>query len=86
MALRKIEDFNGVDCNYWKILSLRQDYVHENTTAVLGLYKDSETREEDVNNVILKRKVCAPGVFTTRELMYEECKASGYYLEDAEDC
>ena len=86
MALQKTEDFHGIDCNYWKILNLRPDYVNNQTIATLGLYKDSATRAEDINNFVKEIKIYAAGVHETRSEMYPNCKASGVYLDGAEDC
>ena len=85
MALQRNEDFNGINCDYWKILRMSSDYVEGLTTAILGLYKDSDTRASDVDNVVTTVKITASGVRETRDTMYPECKASGYYLDGASD-
>ena len=86
MALQKNEDFSGITCNYWKILKLTPDYVEGQTSAILGLYKDADTRNADINNIVKEVKIWADGVQETRADMYPLCKASGVYLEGADDC
>jgi len=85
MALQKNEDFNGITCNYWKILRIMPDYVLNSTTAILGLYLDSSTRGADVDNVVDMIKISASGLHETRLDMYPLCTAAGAYLEGASD-
>jgi len=85
MALQKDENFNGITCNYWKILNLTTDYLNETTTALLGLYKDSSTRSDDIDNVVDTIKIVASGINESRADMYPECKGAGEYLENASD-
>lgn len=86
MALQKDADYSGITCNYWKILNLSVDYVDGVTTALLGLYKDADTRTSDVSNIVTTHHVWASGLFETRDSMYPQCKASGAYLDGAQDC
>lgn len=85
MALQQNEDFNGITCNYWKITNLDVHYVSGKTAAVLGLYKDADTRTEDVGNIVRKVTVMQEGLYESRAEMYPKCIASGMYFEGAEN-
>lgn len=47
MALNKIKTIKGVECSYWRILQLNQNYDRSDAVITLGLYKDKATREAD---------------------------------------
>ena len=84
MALKKVKEIKGLDCEYWKIINNRFDYINNKTHLVLGLYVSETTRNSSVNNYIHCESISLEGVDLTREEMYNGIVESKLNEEDEE--
>jgi len=84
MALKKQIDFKGITADYWKILRTSEDSLTNKTEVLIGLYKDAEARDLNVNNILLREIFHISGIDTDRAQVYEKLKLLEYFKE-AED-
>lgn len=52
MGLIKLKVFKGIDCEYWKIIRVCDDFKNNITFITVVLYKDYLTRLDDVENLV----------------------------------
>jgi hypothetical protein len=76
MALKKVKEVKGVECNYWKIFRNDQNAVNDSTCVRLALYPSKEIRDKDVNNFVETQAFVFEGIDYTREQLYVKIKAS----------
>lgn len=76
MALKLKKQIAGYDYEYWKILKMSTDL--DNTCVRMGLYKDKETRDSNVNDFIEMKAIILDGTDYTRETAYQKIKEPVY--------
>ena len=53
MAIQKTKTVKGIDCNYWRIVQLNQNYDRQDAVMTLALYVNKDTRDADpIGNVM----------------------------------
>jgi hypothetical protein len=57
MALQLKREIKGVECDYWRIIQINQNFNRKDCVITLGLYKDKETREKDETAILFTLKV-----------------------------
>ena len=79
MALKLERKYNGMSCDYWKIVEAHSNYETDQTIVTVGLYKDEECRQDSVNNILEHKKMRLSGVDLTRAEMYTKLKEPMHY-------
>jgi hypothetical protein len=70
MALKISTTYNGLKCDYWKILGLTQDALANKTTVIMGLYYNREQRDASPTGFLTRQTVQVDGVDITRATVY----------------
>lgn len=85
MALKKIVSYKGMNCEYWKILTILEAFINNKQTITLGLYKDKEARDDNPANYLDIKIIGLDGSDKTRTQVYTALKLLPDFL-GAEDC
>ena len=76
MALKLIEDYKGIDAEYWKIITNENDYRTSKTKSIMGLYVDESHSESGVANFLKREVRIFDVVDTSRDGIYTLWKKS----------
>jgi len=74
MALFKEHNFKGFVAGYWKIININQNFRTGRTSVSVGLYKDEDARNNDVNDFIITEAFDIKKIDLTREEIYNQLK------------
>lgn len=75
MALIKIKEFRGIECNYFAMIAYSVRKIGEMTQITLGLYKDKATRDKDPSNCLDQIQYGFEGIRTEADC-FKEIKRS----------
>ena len=74
MALKLKENYKDLTLEYWKIISASEDYKKCQTIVRIALYKDKESREDDIQNFVKTESRSLDILDSDREALYAELK------------
>lgn len=72
MALKLEKTYKGVVADYWKIIEIKSIIRRDETEVTLALYKDKQTRDEDILNHLKVERILINGLDYTRETAYDK--------------
>jgi hypothetical protein len=76
MALKKLKEVKGIECDYWRIFRNDQNTTTNTTCVRLALYPSQEIREKDVMNYLETQSFIFDGIDYTRDELYAKIKES----------
>jgi len=85
MALTLQTIYKGLTAEYWKIISVSENMMANQTLVRLALYKDKATRDANIADFIDLRALTFDGLDLTREAIYPLIKGLTEF-STATDC
>jgi len=76
MALKLKEIVNGIECDYWKLITVNQNTIANNTTAILGLYLNKDQRDSWSSGFLKREVFTLDGLDMTRAEIYAKITES----------
>lgn len=61
MALKKIKEYKGMNCEYWRINQLSYDDLTDTATVSLWLYANQQATS-DLNNALIREVITLTGI------------------------
>lgn len=84
MALIKKTNFKGIDAEYWKIITLIEDFITNKTKVIMGLYVSRQARLINGINFVKRETFEIEDIDLDREQTYEKLRELAAF-EGAQD-